>query len=182
MKTFFISIILLAATTSVAAVNSGVRLKNFREIYYSLAALTTIDENDADMKTVFNLVKDRLPRAGSPQEFNSPSLMALTELSGAFCQKAVQKEKRMSPGERTLFPDVNFQRGPVQFSSYLSEVIAKRLSRIFWQREAKASEIAMIEQLILETAKDDMSTLTETEKVLQSVCTNFASSLAFATK
>lgn len=182
MSKIIFSLILIGSSIASAAVSPGVRLKNFREIYYSLAALTNIDENDADMKTVFSLVKDRLPRAGSPQEFNSPSLMALTELSGAFCQKAVQREKVLTPGERTLFSDINFARGPVQFSSYLGEVLSKRMSRIFWQREVKAEEIAMIEQLIFETAKEDTVSLVETEKVLQSVCTTFASSLAFATK
>lgn len=183
MKILAVSFVFLFGMKSYSAsTSSSVRIKNFREIYYSLSALTNIDENDADLKVVYNIVKDRLPRTGSPLEFNSPSLMALTELSGAFCQKAVQKEKTLSPGERTLFPDVNFQRGPVQFSSYLSEVVSKRLARIFWQREAKASEIRLIEQLILETAKENMAALVETEKVLQSVCTNVASSLAFVTK
>ena len=174
--------LILSINAPAFAAAPGVRLKNFREIYYSLTAVTQIDENDADLKLAFSLVKDRLPRTGSPLEFGSPSLMALTEFSATVCGKVISREKSQNPGERILFQDINFSRGPVQFSSYLVEVVTQRLARIFWQREIKPNEIALFEKQVFDFSKDDMVSVPETEKTVLSLCTNFASSLAFVTK
>jgi hypothetical protein len=178
-KIFYLMAFLFYSTHSLAAV---VKIKNFREIYSSLATMMNMNESNQTLKDAFVLVKDRLPKTGSAQEFSSPTLMALTELSGTFCRETISKEEKLGYGERTLFSDINFDRGPIQFSSYLSDVLSKKLSRIFWQREIRPEESVVIENLIFSSIGKNLTNPAETEKIVQVVCTAFTSSLAFITK
>lgn len=157
------------------------KLKNYREIYASYQGIMNVDGRDTELTDLYRLDKDRLPQTGSPQEFSSPTVLALTELGGAFCKKAIDAEKVVPLGERTLFSRIDFERGPEQFTGYLQEALFEDLSQAFWGRDIKDSEKIVLSKIMTDTLADLQST-TETEKVLEVVCTTYASSLAFVTK
>lgn len=172
--------VLLFAAASVGLAEPPVRIKNFREIFSSYKDLMG-NGDAADIQELYRLNKDRLPRLGIPQEFSSSTVLAMTELGGAFCNKVVQKEKTLSVGERVLFSDIDFARGPSQFSTFLINKMSEQMSNLFWMRSARDSEKAAVGKMIQEAGRDDDS-VAQTEKVLQLICTTYATSLSFLTK
>ncbi len=179
---FLICAIQLSVATEAFTAPPPVRLKNGLEVFYSYEAITAIDGSDAELKELFKLNQDRLPRNGLAQELSSPVILSLTELAGGFCKKSVTKEKTLSIGERQLFSDIDFDRGAVQFSSYLAEKIADDFALMFWGREIQKSEKDLVTQLIASVGKDDSASPASTERVLLFLCTYYGSSLAFLVK
>lgn len=172
---------MLLATAGTEAA-TPLRIKNFREIFASYEAITGADEGDTELLELFKLTKDRLPRAGVPQEFGSPVVLGMTELAGGFCKKAIAREKAQSYGERLLFSDIDFARGTNQFSDFLVGKLADQLAISFWQREAKVSEKMALSKMISDLSTGDPMAVVETEELLQVVCTTFGTSLAFLVK
>lgn len=163
--------------------NDPIRIKNFREIYSSYSSITGVEENDSDLQTIFNLVKDRLPKFGIPQEFSNNTVLAMTELSGHFCKKAITREENQTYGERLMFSDIDFTRGPSQFSDYLTGKVGQHLARMFWLRDLKDKELAAINTIITKaTSVESEDSIDGTKKVLQILCATYASSMAFLVK
>lgn len=169
-------------SSQVLLAGSTVKIKNFREIYSSYSNLMSVPANDPDLSKLFNDLKDRLPKNGTAQELNSPAVTALIELSATFCQKAIDVEKRMSFGERTLFRDIDFNKPLKQVSDYSVETTARNFSHSFWQREIKADEIREIQKLVSEIGKNKMDSVPDTTKAMKALCINFSTSLAFLVK
>src|SRR5690606_3266031 len=109
-------------------------------------------------------------KTGSPGELSSAAVLSMTELGGAFCKKAIDREKDQSIGERLLFYDVDFSRGPTQFTSFLRERLAENLAQSFWQRNITEGEKAAISQIIFNASKAGTDTTAETLNVLQVLC------------
>lgn len=180
-NTAFSLFILLLAVGAYAA--DTVRLKNARELYAAYEATTGIDGRQADLAELYRLNMDRLPKYGLPEELSSSTVLAATEISGAYCKKAIDREKVLPEGERMLFADIDFTQGPSQFTSFLRETAIDRLAIMFWQRNATEAEIASLSETILSASMDGSKDLpAETEKVLQVLCTTVGTSLAFLTK
>jgi hypothetical protein len=164
------------------AQSASLRLKNFREIYAAYQSVLNVSASDADVSAVYALVRDRLPKTGQAQEFSSSVVLATTELGGAFCKKAITLEKAMPFGERNLFYNIDFDYGPFQLSGYETEVLAKNLANAFWQRDLTQDERKVIYKLVDTASNEDLTSPEATEVVLRSICTTFATSLAFLTK
>ncbi|MDZ4660487.1 MAG: hypothetical protein SGJ18_02590 [Pseudomonadota bacterium] len=180
MKTFFI--ILGLFQLEISSAQDPIRLKNFREIYASYESVTRVDGKDGTLQEIFRLSKERLPRNGTADELNSPAVLAMTELSGAFCKKAIDREKILTKGERILFLDIDFELGPIQFSDYLVERISNHLSRLFWNRDINPQEATVMVKLVSEAGAANQYSKIETENVLHILCTTYATSLAFLVK
>lgn len=159
-----------------------VKIKNFREIYVSYADIMGVSASDVNLKTLFNEVKDRLPKKGLAQELNSPAIMAMTELSGAFCQAAIAREKNQSLGERILFSSVDFAKPPKQISDYSLESTTRTLSKLFWLREIRSDEALAMKKLFDQVANVNMNDVNMTTTTMHSICVSFATSLAFIVK
>ena len=180
LKIFFLGIAF--ALGSAATADNPVRLKNFREIYASLVTVTGVDGRDAELTELFRVNVDRLPKVGEAGELSSNVVLAATELSGAFCKKALDREKALPRGERNLFGQVDLNRGPRQFTNYLKGRITEQYAQAFWLRAPSATEKEVLSQLIDRLRTNVTDSADETEKLLQVFCVSFGSSLAFLTK
>lgn len=178
-----ITLLILSLCTSIAgAVNDPVRLKNFREIYESYAQITGVDSKDADLLELYKLNVDRLPKLGVAGELSSNVVLATTELAGAFCKKALDKEKALPRGERNLYGPADLTRGPEQFTEYLKGVIVNRFAEQFWQRQATDSEKLVFSKAISKMTEKDPEDAAQTGNILHVLCATFGTSLAFLTK
>ncbi len=157
-------------------------LKNGREIFASYAAIMHISDHDSELRDLYKLNVDRLPKRGTTDELNNAVILATTELGGAFCKKAIDREKVLSKGQRELFGDVDFKRGPSQFNDFIKGAMLDRMAVSFWQRNIADAEKVSLAKMIVETAKGSDDTPEQTITVLQIVCTGYATSLAFLVK
>ena len=166
---------------SLATAGEIVQLKNAREIYASYESVTGVDGSKQELRDLFKLNADRLPKTGAPEELSSSVVLAATELSGAFCKQVITNEKVVSHGQRILFGDVDFNKGPSQFNGILKPILIDHLAIEFWAREASAPEKQVLDRVINSASKGD-DTPAMTEKVMLVVCTTYATSLAFLLK
>lgn len=167
---------------AIAAQRSELKLKTQKELLNSLANIFEISINDTIIQQTYTNVKDRLPRNGRPDEMSSPVVTALTELASSFCSQKITAEKKMSFGERTIFYDVDFTRGPVQFSDYLIEKLSNEISLRAWGRKITNTEKATLKNLVDKSSEKNLEAPENTEKVALSLCTSITTSLAFLVK
>jgi hypothetical protein len=126
-------------------------------------------------------VSSRLPVRGDVQELTSPAVLALVELSGAFCNELVQKEAGQTAADRRFFLFVDFDRGPDQFSASAWKQLTTDLSMSFWQREPSAQEATLYDQLLEKFKSQGSTSSTVTRQALQGACVQAGSALAFLT-
>ncbi len=159
-----------------------VRIKNFREILYSYEGLLRVDANSTDIRDMFRSVKDRLPTLGNVDELSSSTVLAMTELSGLFCSKAIQIEKDKPFGERNLYSDIDFSRGTEQYTSYLRHKLNQSFEKIFWNRSMSSIEAKVMDESLVKQIQLSNGTNSEHANILLSHCVSFATSLAFLVK
>jgi hypothetical protein len=175
--------LLCFATLSFAAhAADPVLLKSGREIFASYVAITGLDANDQTLRDIYRLNIDRLPKTGAPEELSNTVIMGTTELGGIFCKQTLDREKTLPRGQRQLFADVNFARGPRQFDDYSRGLIFNDLGMAFWQRNATDAEKKALSKAIDTAVTKNSDDTDETVKLLQVICTTYASSLAFLVK
>ncbi|OQW52129.1 MAG: hypothetical protein A4S09_08955 [Proteobacteria bacterium SG_bin7] len=181
-KTIFYSVVFFLYGIMTGNAGDPVRIKNFREIYSSYASITGVGADDVEIQLVFNNIKDRLPKYGIPQEFNNNTVLAMIELSGYFCKKAIAREENQTHGERLIFSDIDFTRGPSQFSDFLISRISQRLAVMFWLRDVKQKEIEVMNSLFAKSTSAQDDSIDALKNILQIMCANYASSMAFLVK
>ena len=153
-------------------------LKTGREIYASLASLTGVSEKDPDVYQLYLQNIGRLPKQGLPAELSSNVVLATTELGGLFCQKAVQRERAQPASQRMIFRAVDFASGPGQFDDYKKGIVLDDLAIAFWQRDATDAEKQALSSALDAAAKGASGSADQTAKVIQIMCTIYATSLA----
>jgi len=171
---------LLLASSAYALDPAG--LKTGREIYASYAAITHIKDHDPELRELMRLNADRVPRKGTPEELSNGTILATTELGGAFCKKSLASEKTLPRGQRYLFGDVDFKRGPSQFNDFLKGAMLDHLAVSFWQRNITDDEKTPLSKMIADAVAKGPETPDETVNVLQLVCVSYATSLGFLAK
>ena len=87
-------------------------IKNFRQIIQSFNSLTGVMVTDPDVKATIEETRSRLPKFGRADEVNSAMLLAMTSLSGIFCQKLIAADAQKSPDQRRAHKSVDFAKIP----------------------------------------------------------------------
>ncbi len=181
-KITFYAIVFFLYGIMVGNAGDPVRIKNFREIYSSYASITGVDINDLDIQAAFGNIKDRLPKYGIPQELSNNTVLAMIELSGYFCKKAIEREENQTYGERLLFSDIDFTRGSEQFSNFLVSKLSQQFSTMFWLRDVRQKEVEAMITLVAKSSVADEDSIDATKQILQMICASYASSMAFIVK
>jgi hypothetical protein len=158
-----------------------VRLKIGREIYAAYSSITGV-ASDQELRDLLKANQDRLPKTGAPEELSNSGVLAATELGGMFCRKALNKETTQSAGSRILFTNVDFNRGPSQFTEFKREALLDHLATLFWQRNITAAEKTSLATMMTKSADSGPDSKEETVNLMQTLCGTYASSLAFLVK
>jgi len=148
-----------------------VLLKTGREIYASYVNILGIPGSDPDTTALFQQNIGRLPKAGTPNELSNNVVLAVTELGGLFCQKAVARESAIPAGQRNLFGSIDFSKDYSQFDDYTVGKFTEDLAMAFWQRDVKDAEKAALAKAIKTASPGPV------DKIAQVVCTIYATSL-----
>lgn len=158
-----------------------VQLKIGAEIFAAYQAITGIN-NDSELRELYKLNVNRLPKAGAAEEMSNGVVLGTTELGGAFCKKALDRDMALPAGQRILFGLVNFKRGPSQFGDFLKGQFFDQMAVSYWQRNVTEEEKVKLSNLMAETIKGSPDSVEETYALMQIMCTTYATSLAFLVK
>lgn len=175
MKKILLAILALIPFTLRA---DQVALKNFRELLSAFETVTGVSSFEPDVDAVYKRVVSRLPLKGEVEEFSSPMLLALTELSGTFCKKLVDREVKLAPAERRFFPSVDFKKGPSQFNAADKQSLVEDMALQFWQRSPTPNETKLLLQTIQEFGPATTG-YGDTQNLLVVICTQLGTSIGF---
>ena len=177
-----LALTLVGGAGEALAGGTPIALRNVRELVYGYEALLQVNQNDPDLRAVYRGVVDRLPLSGAVSEFTSPMLLAATELGGAYCGKAVDRDAKLPVFERVLFNGVYFDRGPGQFGAHQQRELLDAFARIFWVRSMALEEEKALLPTFQTWITGHENDVTYTPIVMKELCTTFATSLPFLVK
>lgn len=148
---------------------------NFRQIYEALIATTGIDPlTKPEIEKYYQEAVTRLPRAGTVEDLNSTSLLAVTALSGMFCNVWVSDEAALPAEKRRAHGDVDFAKS---LDAQQWKQLTQRYARIFWQRDLEPAEVGEMESLGREFDELAKQQPLSVKDRLITLCTTLTSSL-----
>lgn len=180
----FLSLFLLLAGSALAAKQqpkdiSHLALKNFRELYDSLATVTGVDPTSQDISTYYQQIVGQLPRNGTLSEFNAQSLLAATGLGSAFCNHEIAADAQAAtPPTKGLNAGIDFTKGPSTITTAQRTQLIQNYVSAFLQRNPTQTEQQNL--LSLFAAQTDATNApAETQTAILAVCSALSASIEF---
>ncbi len=152
-------------------------LKNFRQLFESLAIVTHVSPTDPDVKQTFEETKARLPKLGQVDEISSPMLLAATSLSGTCCKKMIASDAALPPAQRRAHHGIDFRDASLPFNRAARMNLVQEYANLFWHRAATDDELDSLLDVIGYDSEQRLLGLDERTKVLLMSCTATASSI-----
>lgn len=160
--------------TEVARMVTDVGLKDFEEVYMSMAVVTGIDPGNNNVRNLFNELNTQLPTDNSVKNFMTSHQIAIVKLAGEFCHRVFNS----SAIYNNFFNNFNINQSPNQGLDTNGKVtmINDFIAR-FWgfntqpqgvEDEAVAEMSAMIDDLLV---GENMGSTATTRKIAKGVCT-----------
>lgn len=141
IKTIGFTILLVSSI----AYPSSIALKNFREIYESMKIVTGVVPSQS-LYDLYQSVKDSLPKAGGVEEYNTLMQLDVSLLGGTFCREMITKDAaQTNPTLRWAHKDVDFAQPASGLTSVIRHSVIGEYAALFWQREATAEELNVLD-------------------------------------
>jgi hypothetical protein len=74
----------------------------------------------------------------------SPMMIGITNLATQVCNETVNRERAMQSGQRKIFRDIDFTRGPAMVSAEAYQSSLKAMALNFWGREISEHEMQIL--------------------------------------
>ena len=177
MRAFGLSALLSALFLFLPTDALAVSLKNFRELAAFYSAATAVPLTDPKVQAVYQNVKSRLPKAGTVDEFASPTVLAAIELSGAFCGSFITAEAALTPANRRAHQTIDFTKSPRVLADSDIDAAVANYTRLFWLRAPRPDEDAAFLATIGRLKTASTNDAPGTRQLLLSMCTQVATSL-----
>src|SRR5262245_25086913 len=155
----------------------AVSLKNFRELAAFYSAATAVPLTEPKVKTAYQNVKTRLPKAGTVDEFASPAVLGAVELSGAFCSAFLTAEAAAAPPNRRAHQTIDFSKTPSQLADGDILAVVRNYARLFWLRDIRSNEETAFGPAITTLKSISPDSIKGTRQVFLVLCTQAATSL-----
>lgn len=173
----FLGIFILSSVSSIQLANSStLGLLNFRQIFSAYDQIFSGITNEVSVKQIKKSVIGRLPIQGQVEEFSSPMIVGLVELSGELCRITVEKEKSIDASSRRFFQNIRFDKGLASLNETSLRLTYENLGLLFWSRVPTEMEVDQFSALVKEHMVVPGTLLSV---VLQSLCVQYATSLPF---
>lgn len=174
-----LSSIAVASMLSGTAAQAEIGIKNFRQIIQSFSSLTAVPLTDTDVKATIDETQSRLPKFGRPDEVNSAMLLAMTSLSGIFCQKMIQSDSVKTVDQRRVHKMVDFTKIPSTYNDDARKAIMEEYAQLFWGRSASEMEKTALIKTFQDMQTSAGDTVDGLKKALKATCTVVGSSQEF---
>jgi hypothetical protein len=161
----------------------AVSLKNFRELAAFYSAATGVPLTDPKVQTAYQNVKSRLPKAGTVDEFSSPSVLAAIELGGAFCGSFITAEAAATPANRRAHQTIDFTKSPRVLADADILAVVHAYAQLFWLRPTTPNEDTVLQSTITTLKAASTDNVAGNKQLFLSLCTQVATSIeALVTK
>jgi hypothetical protein len=177
MRAFGLSVLIALGVVLSASDARAVSLKNFRELAAFYSSATGIAMTEPRVAAAYLNVKSRLPKAGTVDEFSSPSVLGAVELSSAFCGAFISVEAAAQPANRRAHQTVDFTKSPRVLVDGDIMAAIKNYARLFWQRELKADEDKVLLASVTRLKALSTDNAAGTRQLFLATCTQVATSL-----
>jgi hypothetical protein len=168
-----VAIFMLFSTTDASAVS----LKNFRELAAFYSAATGVPMTDTGVQTAYTNVKSRLPKAGTVDEFASPTVLAAIELSGAFCTSFINAEAALPAAKRRAHATIDFTKSPRVLANTDVLTTVHAYAKLFWLRDVTAAEDTLFNGTITTLKAASTDNVAGNKQLFLALCTQVATSL-----
>jgi hypothetical protein len=166
----------LSMATGDARAN-GLAVKNFRQIFQSLAVSTGISPQDREIGDYYAQSYSRLPQRGDVDEIGSSGLLTTTALSGMFCGKMVVADSKLASGVRRAHSAVDFTKGPTALEADVQVKVIEAYFGLFLSRSPSMEEVGIVKEAFAELISNTENKPEGTLAVLTGACTSVASAL-----
>jgi hypothetical protein len=157
---------------------STLALKNFRQIYASLATVTGVDPSSTDVSTYYQQIAGQLPRNGTLSEFNAQTLLAATGLASAFCNHVIAADVTTGAPKAGLNAGIDFTQGPKSITTAQRTQLVQNYVTAFLQRNPTANEQQQLTHLFA-SQTDATNAPAQTQNAILTVCTAVGGSIEF---
>ena len=151
--------------------DNGNVLENLNAIHGNEKASTAL-------RTLYNNHKTKLSLTGKAETVNSPSWLALTNLSAQSCSDMIAREATAG-AVRKFFAAWDFAKAPDQLTAAAKESAIRGLARAAWGRNETTTGTGNERQTILDAFNSEFSTTTvaDTRRAALFLCTAITASL-----
>jgi hypothetical protein len=169
----------LAGASSIADEWASLSIKNYRQVFSSMSAVTGVPKTNAVVLAYYNQAYRRLSETGAVGTVNGPLLLTTTILASRFCGQFVAMEAALPAAQRRAHQMVDFTKTQSGLTTDVLTNVVNNYGSLFWGRSPDSVE----RQTALTLVQDAMAGQTEsvdmTRKALLAACTNYLGGLEF---
>jgi hypothetical protein len=152
-------------------------VRNFVQQRATLSLVTGVDPSDPKISNYFEKAKTRLSADGAAEKISASHLLASTALTGVFCDRFIERESLLKPGERRAHASVSFGESSSKFRPEDRKAVVKRYAELFWRRAPTAAETEELVQLMAGIEAETGDAKRQLFDMLLAACTVVGSSL-----
>jgi hypothetical protein len=182
MKNYKRLVLLIMMTVSpmnLLAESPALSIKNYRQVYSAMAAVTGVPKNNSVVLTYFNQAYRRLSETGSVGSVNGPLLLTTTILASRFCGEFIRMEMNLPEAQRTAHQRVKFDKTQASLTTEITTSVLNNYGKLFWGRTPDSIERTVGLNLVKEAIDGQVESVEMTQKALLAACTNYLGSLEF---
>jgi hypothetical protein len=173
----FGSLLLVTVFMLLAKDAEAVSLKNFRELAAFYSAATGVPLTDTKVQAAYQNVKSRLPKAGTVDEFSSPSVLAAIELGGAFCTSFINAEAAATAANRRAHQQIDFTKSPRVLADADIMSVMSNYAKLFWLRDLTAAETTLFQGSVTKMKAASTDNAAGNKQLFLTMCTQVATSM-----
>ncbi len=148
-----------------------VGIKNFEQIYLSMAAATGVSVTEAATLNLYREIIVQLPADNNVKSFLPSNQVAITKLSAEFCEKLVETQALRA----VIWPSINFGQTPTQVFNAANKkiIIDAAMARFLPPLDSQTQVftynelIRLFDELLI---GEDFNTSVTTRKIVKGMC------------
>ena len=155
-----------------------VGVKTFRQVFQQLTVATGLNgTNTPTVQSFFNMVSPSLSADGNAQTVSPTMLLAMTSLTGFFCDQLIRKELPLPQADRKIYRNVVFTEDQRTLTEDIRRDLGQQFAGFFWQREMSEEEMTILLEAMKEAETGRPLAAAETRALAIIPCVVTGSSL-----
>lgn len=156
---------------------STVAIRNYQQLYHTMAAVTGVDPKDPTLLAYFNETMTRLSTDGNPEKLSPPMLLSTTALASLYCEKFIAIEASTAASQRKAHQSVDFLKDQSAFTPEVRNSVIQAYALLFWRRSLNDDERSALIEALNAALEGQAPSPAEVSKALLVACSATLSAL-----